>query len=278
MANLPRISIVTPVLNAKPFIEQTILSVLHQSYPELEYIIIDGGSTDGTVDIIRRYERDIAHWVSESDRGQSHALNKGFVKATGDVFTWLNADEEYYPGTLRTVGEAFATDPELDIAFGNRVVTNVEGQVIKLGKVPRIHPRHLALFAHGLLYSDATFWSSRIHRLNGQLDEENFPHLAMDVDWFMRLSLHVGKWQRLEGYLSAFKHHDGRKSLDGPETVRLGREARSRVIREQGIGRLQLLVGWIWFGSIARMHREGLRGLLRLPRPSTIFRMANIRS
>lgn len=276
MANLPQISVVTPVQNARAFIERAILSVLDQGYPNLEYIIIDGGSADRTVDIIRSYEEELAYWISEQDRGQSHALNKGFAKATGDVLTWLNADEEYRPGALWTVGEAFSANPRLDIVFGNRIVTNADGQVIRYEKVPNLHPRHFMLFAHGLLFSDATFWSSRMHRLTGQLDEESFQHLAMDFDWFLRMSIHVEKWLRLDEYLSVYKHHPGRKSLDVPEMPLLARKARSRVIEEQAVSRAQLLLGWIWFGSLARIHREGLRGLLRLARFSTVFRMMNL--
>lgn len=105
---LPRISIVTINLNNARFLEETMLSVLSQSYPSLEYIIIDGGSTDGSVEIIKKYEKHLAYWISEKDEGYGYALQKGFGKATGDIMAWLNSDDVYYPNSLFTVAEIFS--------------------------------------------------------------------------------------------------------------------------------------------------------------------------
>jgi glycosyltransferase involved in cell wall biosynthesis len=107
MASLPKITIVTPSYNQGNFIEETIVSVISQGYPNLEYIIIDGGSTDNTVEIIKKYEEHLSYWVSEKDKGQSEAINKGFERASGDVINWLNSDDYYEPGVLLKVGEAF---------------------------------------------------------------------------------------------------------------------------------------------------------------------------
>src|SRR5882762_8349036 len=104
----PKISIVTPSYNQGQYIEETIRSIIMQGYPNLELIIIDGGSKDNTVDIIRQYEKDIAYWVSEKDNGQTHAINKGFEKATGEILAYLNSDDIYMPYTFRLIAEMFS--------------------------------------------------------------------------------------------------------------------------------------------------------------------------
>src|SRR3990172_5374162 len=107
---LPRISLVTPSFNQAAYLEETIASVLAQGYANLDFIVIDGGSNDGSVDIIRRHERWLSYWVSEPDRGQSHAINKGWRHSTGELWTWLNSDDVLTPGTLAAVAAAFSRD------------------------------------------------------------------------------------------------------------------------------------------------------------------------
>lgn len=115
----PRVSIITPSYNQGQFIEETIRSVLLQGYPNLEYIIIDGGSMDGSVEIIKKYERWLAYWVSEPDRGQAHAINKGFARATGDIIAWLNSDDTYEPGTLLAVARGLDSHRGVSAVFGD---------------------------------------------------------------------------------------------------------------------------------------------------------------
>lgn len=114
----PKISIITPSYNQGRYIEQTIQSVLNQNYPNLEYIIIDGGSTDETVGIIKKYERHIAYWVSEKDKGQTDAINKGFAKCTGEIFNWLNSDDYYEPDTLNRVSDGFKNNQNISVVCG----------------------------------------------------------------------------------------------------------------------------------------------------------------
>ena len=120
MIQYPKISIVTPSYNQGQFIEETILSVLDQDYPDLEYLIIDGGSTDNTIDIIRKYSKHLTYWVSEPDRGQSHAINKGFAICTGEIFNWLNSDDLLLNNALSSVAEAYcSSEAEYKIVVGN---------------------------------------------------------------------------------------------------------------------------------------------------------------
>lgn len=123
MQNYPKISIVTPSFNQGKYLEQTILSIIGQNYPNLEYIIIDGGSADNSVEIIKKYEKHLAYWVSEKDSGQSEAINKGLVKCTGEIFNWINSDDLLAEGSLFEVARCF-TSKDIDVAVGYLTVFN----------------------------------------------------------------------------------------------------------------------------------------------------------
>ena len=131
---LPLVSIVTPSFNQVRYLEATIQSVLSQSYPRLEYIIVDGGSTDGSVEIIRKYESKLAWWVSEKDQGQTDAINKGFAHAKGDFFAWLNSDDTYKPNALSSAVKFLQDHPEVGLAYGDANYINEDGRVI--GRFP----------------------------------------------------------------------------------------------------------------------------------------------
>ena len=118
MSALPKISIITPSFNQGQYLEQTILSIIQQGYENLEFIIIDGGSTDTTVDVIKKYEDKIAYWVSEPDRGQAHAINKGLAVATGEIFNWVNSDDYLLPGSFHEIGKFFNENPHKEVYCG----------------------------------------------------------------------------------------------------------------------------------------------------------------
>ena len=139
----PRISIVTPSYNQAEFLEKTILSILNQNYPNLEYIIIDGVSTDGSVEIIKKYERYLAYWISERDNGQADAINKGFKIATGDFIAWQNSDDVYLPGSFFKVIEKFEKYPNPDIVFGNVYLINESDEILKDMRFVRFNLDHL---------------------------------------------------------------------------------------------------------------------------------------
>ena len=133
--HFPKISIVTPSFNQGQYIEQTILSVINQQYPNLEYIIIDGGSTDHTVEIIKKYEKYLSYWVSEEDAGQTDAINKGFAKCTGDVFNWINSDDYYEPGVFQKIAEIFNSDENIEVVCGKEWGFNNENPTDRI-----LHP------------------------------------------------------------------------------------------------------------------------------------------
>jgi glycosyltransferase involved in cell wall biosynthesis len=178
------ISIVTPSFNQAEFIEETILSVITQDYARREYLIFDGGSTDGTVDIIRRHADKVDYWVSEQDRGQSHAINKGFALASGDVLTWLNSDDVYLPGALSAVAECFQRQPEVDLVYGNFIYTDIHGRVLRRRKVsPRISYDQLVF--HDYLGQPAVFFRRSLLEQIGAVNESL--NYSMDWELFLRM-------------------------------------------------------------------------------------------
>jgi glycosyltransferase involved in cell wall biosynthesis len=193
--DLPRISIVTPSFNQAAFIERTICSVLDQNYPNLEYIIIDGGSTDGSVEVIRRYEKHLTFWVSEQDRGQSHAINKGLKIATGDWIAWQNSDDIFYPGTFESLANAARKNSQSNLIIGNMNMIDEQGDVIN--DLKYVTPTYESLLAEGMvLTNQAAFWRRSIHQKIGYLKEDL--HYGFDFEWFLRIlqygrATHVNK-------------------------------------------------------------------------------------
>ncbi len=131
----PRVTIVTPSFNQGQFLEETIRSILLQNYPNLEYIIMDGGSTDNSVEIIKKYEPWIDYWESKKDRGQAHAINKGFRRATGEIIAWLNSDDTYFPGAIKEAAEFLAIHPDVAMVYGDCVFVDEKGKVLKTVKI-----------------------------------------------------------------------------------------------------------------------------------------------
>ncbi len=206
----PKISIVTPSYNQARFLERSILSVLNQGYPNLEYIIIDGGSTDGSVDIIKRYESKIAYWVSEPDRGQANALNKGFIKASGEIIGWLNSDDMYCPGSLFHVARWFRAHPECDVYYGGLYLIDPSDQVIDAHWACTTDPRYT--FYVGLdVHQQALFWRRELMFRVGLLDEGL--HFCLDRDFILRL-LCQGRVERTSRYLGMFRVHEAAKTTN----------------------------------------------------------------
>lgn len=207
---LPKISIVTPSFNQGQFIEETILSVLDQCYPNLEYIIIDGGSTDESVDIIKHYSKKLQYWVSESDNGQAHAINKGFSRASGQIFMWLNSDDLLLKESLNEIAIQYikSSVPKKFIGLGRRIYINNESVVTKHLSYSFGMSNHQAI-AWGVSrgpHQEATCWSKEIWKKYGPLNDEL--NYAFDLEFFLKiLSLNIkpifipkfkGAWRQWE--------------------------------------------------------------------------------
>jgi len=203
---LPKISIITPTLNQAPFIEETINSVLSQNYPDLEYLIIDGGSTDGTLDILRKYSGALK-WISESDNGQINAINKGLQRLNGNVCAYLNSDDIYTPNTLLKVGEFFRSNPEAQILTGKCINIDIEGREIRpiITKYKNFwlrlgNERNLKIL--NFISQPATFWRKKLINEIGFFNPEY--RFAMDYDYWLRIS-QSHKIYFLDEYLARFR-------------------------------------------------------------------------
>ena len=256
----PKITIITPVFNNVQFIENCIVSVLNQNYPNLEYIVIDGGSNDGTLEIIENYAERLAYFISEKDRGQTHALNKGFAKATGQVLAWLNADEEYLPGTLLEVGTYFMNNPDLDLYYGQRIIINDDKKEIGRKIFPKMSPKNYMLYGMRVLPTDATFWSQEVHNATGELDEKNFPRLSMDYDWLLRISFNIRDWKTSKNFFSKFTERTDRatRSVNLSIIEENGILSRNMIINKFSISKLKLALGWLLMNIRIRIHEGRL--------------------
>jgi len=205
----PKVSIVTPSFNQAPFLEATIQSVLSQDYPNLEYIIIDGGSTDGSVEIIRKYQDRLAYWVSEPDKGQTDAINKGFNLATGDILAWLNSDDTYEPGAVKKAVAALIKNPDASMVYGDANFINAEGRVI--GRFPAAQTDHRRLrqgYVH--IPQQAAFFRAEYWHQVAPLDSSFF--FAMDYDLWVRLSA-LAPLVYLPEVWANFRMHGDAKSI-----------------------------------------------------------------
>ncbi|MGE0132676.1 MAG: glycosyltransferase family 2 protein [Blastocatellales bacterium] len=210
--DLPKISVITPSYNQEKFIEQTIRSVLLQGYPNLEYIIIDGGSSDGSVEIIRKYEPWLAYWTSEPDRGQSHAINKGFERATGEVLCWLNSDDYYLPNTLLAVGRKLAAGKGAHALTGHCLKIYQDGRPTAQLEGRYEDRRRLLQFWKGYqMHQPATFWRREVFEKVGWLNEEL--HLIMDFDYWARISEHFD-FMNIDRALVCCNYHAEAKTGD----------------------------------------------------------------
>ena len=192
MIEYPKISIVTPSYNQGEFLEETILSVISQNYPNLEYIVIDGGSTDDSVEIIRKYEKYITYWVSEKDNGHAHALNKGFEKSTGEIMAWINSDDKYFEWTFKTISEIYSNFKEVEWTLG--LYSNFDRRGVLMSGVNSVRSVYKNVFDYLFrdlhIQQESVFWRRSLwEKSGGYISEE--VKLMVDTELWCRFFVHA---------------------------------------------------------------------------------------
>jgi glycosyltransferase involved in cell wall biosynthesis len=213
MNTMPLITIVTPSLNQGNYIEETIRSVVLQDYPYVEYIVIDGGSKDNTIDVIKQYKDKITYWHSIPDHGQANAINQGFQAASGSIVAWLNSDDLYLPGTLYTVAKHFIAEPETDIVYGDCVYVDEKGSFVRYFTECEHYNRSRLLNYTDFISQPSAFFSKELLMKVGMLDE----NLRYTLDWdlWCRFAKEGARFKYIEEVLSANREHSATKTISG---------------------------------------------------------------
>ena len=248
MENKPLVSIVTPSFNQSQFLESTIQSVLNQDYSNLEYIVVDGGSTDGSLEIIKRYQEKLAAWICEPDHGQSEAINKGFDLSQGDYMAWLNSDDLYKPSAVREAVEYLQVNPQVGLVYGDTEIINENGQTI--GKFNAKQASYQRLMRGGVyIPQPATFWRRELWDRAGSLDLTLY--FAMDYDLWVRFAKNTDIHYLPKLWASFRMHGEGKTTLSDdrcwPEMRRVHqREGGSLFSWFMGKYLLRMILGPTW--------------------------------
>ena len=214
----PLVSVITPSYNQADFLEDTIKSVLAQDYPAIEYLIIDGGSTDGSVDIIRKYKSELEWWISEPDEGQAAAINKGMMRAKGEIVAWLNSDDLYLPGAVSRAVAEFQSQPQLGLVFGNAVTIDADGCPIRELIFPDWQLEDLIGFR--IICQPAVFMARELYEQVAGLDL-NY-HFMLDHHLWIRIAS-LAPIQHIPSMVAAARHHEAAKNVS--QAAAFGRES-----------------------------------------------------
>ena len=213
----PKISIVTPSYNQVLYLEETILSVIQQNYPNLEYIIIDGGSTDGSTDIIKKYAHHLTYWISEPDTSHANALNKGFARSTGEIMAWINSDDKYFPWSFNTIAEVYSQNPDVLWTVGAYSNIDENGILFTEGSraISLVYKNIYSYLFNDLhIQQESVFWRRSLWLLAGGKLNEDIP-LLIDTDLWCRFFLHTKLWHipqpigcfRISGFNRSFTNN-----------------------------------------------------------------------
>lgn len=236
-----RVSIVTPTFNRARFLEETIRSVLLQNYPSVEYVIIDGGSTDDTLEVIEKYESWLTLWKSEPDNGPTEALAKGFSVTTGEVLAWINSDDILLPGAISSAASRLSSDATVDVVFSSRLRIDSSSEPIDLDIAPSRISRTI-MRCGGWIPQETTFFRREMYEKIGGIDGGT-RNLAPDYDLFLRMFLAGARFTKLEGFLGAFRAHDDSISVrEGDAVWRDAMRSRDRMLGETWMDRVKNLV------------------------------------
>ncbi|MCA1899250.1 MAG: glycosyltransferase [Chloroflexi bacterium] len=212
------VSIVTPSFNQAAYLERTIQSVLNQDYPNIEYIVIDGGSTDDSAAIIKKYADKLAYWISEKDRGQADAVNKGFARATGDIFAWLNSDDYYLEGAISAAVKVFEKNPDAALVYGNMLAVDGDGKIFNALTYKQLTLEDLLCFQ--IIGQPAVFMRRSAWQAAGGLDLNL--HFMLDHHLWIRIARR-GKILRANQFWAAARYHPAAKNV--AQAAAFGREA-----------------------------------------------------
>lgn len=250
MENL-KFSIVIPSYNQGQFIEDTLLSILNQDYHNYEIIVIDGGSSDSTVSVLEKYSHRISYWHSKKDSGQSDAIVTGFLRATGDIFCWLNSDDVYLPGALKAVNNAFVSS-RAEVVYGNKQLIDRDGNIVGSRLLTSFLPNLIrdAYLCGGFgIYQPASFWSRDLYHRSGGVDRSF--RFCMDNDLFNKFVIVGARFCFLDRYLAGFRVHADSKTSTQQS---IAESERAKLYRSYVIER------GIKFPALKRFCARGYRG------------------
>jgi glycosyltransferase involved in cell wall biosynthesis len=260
---LPLVSVVTPSYNQGLFIRETIESVLSQDYPNLEYWVIDGGSTDETLAILAEYEHDPRfHWISEPDRGQADAVNKGWVRCRGSVFGWLNSDDTYLPGAIRAQVDALQQHPDVGLVYGDAVYIDEQSNPGDLYRTRTFNRRR---FLHvSAIAQPSAFLRRELVEQHGLL--RIHLHYALDFEFFTRLMWHTQFWFH-QRTIATFRLHPAAKTVSGyrrsvSEAVLIAQRACDEHAATLGNVKHKITADWYWSGATCSLQARRFRDLL----------------